>query len=323
MKNPCISVIVPIYNIAPYLPQCLSSLLAQTYRDFELLLIDDGSTDGSGKLCDTYSSDSHVRVIHKPNGGLSSARNAGLDAALGEYILFVDGDDYLAPDALQSLMSVAEKYDGFDFIQFHYAETDGSWQSDAPQNANPRVCTDAREMFRYLYDHGGVAASSCTKLYSAALFRDLRFKEGISNEDEQMINILLPKCHKVIYTDLVLYGYVMRGGSIIHSGFNRHKLDILAIMDERVSVLEKVGAQEFILPTRRGQFVTCAGLYCKAKKAHDKESCAILRAKLKALSKINGLSPGGQYTILYHLTRLTPFAVDLYYLARLILRKPI
>lgn len=324
MIEPFISIIVPVYNIKPYLPKCVESLLSQTFHHFEVILVDDGSTDGSGWLCDTFASnDARIRVIHKPNGGLSSARNYGLDASRGDYMLFVDGDDYLAHDALQSLMDVAEKHDGFDFIGFHYIETDGSWQSGGKQNSEICVCTDVRDMFCYLYQHGGVAASSCTKLYAADIFRNLRFKEGISNEDEQLINELLPKCRKVIYTNLVLYGYVMRGGSIIHSGFNRHRLDIIGIMDERVSVLKKAGCEEFILPTQRGQFITCSELYCKAKKSNDKESCKILRAKLGELSRIQGLSPGRQYTIIYHLIKFVPNAPDFYYIARRIFKKTI
>lgn len=323
MNTPNLSIIVPIYNIQNYLPRCVQSLLDQEYDDMEIILVDDGSTDSSGKICDQFAVlDKRIRVIHKQNGGLSSARNAGLDEVHGKYILFIDGDDYLVPNALNSLTLIA-KSDDFDFIQFHYAETDGSWHPETSQAANPRICTEVHEMFRYLYEHGGVAASSCTKLYSSQLFENLRFKEGIANEDEQLINKLLPNCHKVIYTDLVLYGYFMRNGSIIHSDFNRHKLDILEIMDERVAVLENLGMKDLVCQTQCGQFCTCARLYCMAKKAADYDSCKILRAKLKTLSRIHDISPKGSYGILYYLTKLSSHAVDLFYLARLILRKPI
>ena len=185
------SIIVPVYNIKNYLPRCIESLLAQSDPDFEGILVDDGSADGSGALCDAYAArDGRFRVMHKANGGLSSARNAGLDAARGEYILFLDGDDYLAPDAVQSLNAIAAAAGAFDFIQFRYAETDGSWQPGARQKPDVRICTDVREMFAYLYQAGGVAASACTKLYRAALFRGLRFREGIAHEDEQLLNSL-------------------------------------------------------------------------------------------------------------------------------------
>ncbi len=311
------SIIVPVYNIKSYLPRCVESLLAQSDPDFEVILVDDGSADGSGALCDAYAArDSRFRAVHKANGGLSSARNAGLDAARGEYILFLDGDDYLAPDAVRSLNAIAAAAGAFDFIQFRYAETDGSWQPGARQEPNVRICTDVREMFAYLYQTGGAAASACTKLYRAALFRGLRFREGIAHEDEQLLNSLLPRCRRVVYTDLTLYGYVMRSGSITHDAFNRHKLDVLPVMDERVAVLQELGYAEFVRPTQRRQFITAAMLYCQARRAHDGAASDCLRAKLRALAAIPGLAPGGQYSLLYYLTKLTPQAAELYYAAR-------
>lgn len=312
-----ISIIVPIYNIENHLPRCIKSLFAQSFTEFEVILVDDGSTDSSGALCDGYGSkDNRFYVIHKPNGGLSSARNAGLDVAQGDHILFLDGDDYLSADAIRSLAEIAAVVGDFDFIQFHYAETDGSWQGCVRQNPNIRLCTDVQEMFTYLYQKGGVAASACTKLYRASLFDGLRFQEGIAHEDEQLLNVLLPRCRKVVYTDLVLYGYVMRNGSIIHDTFNRHKLDVLTIMDERIDVLQKLGYEEFVLPTQQGQFRTAAMMYCQARRANDNEAAAQLKARLKTLTAIPGLAPGGQYSALYYLTKLTVQAAELYYWVR-------
>ena len=111
-KNPLISVIVPIYDVESYLPKCVESVLRQTYTNLEIILVDDGSPDNSGKICDDFAArDPRVRVIHKENGGLSSARNAGLDAAHGEYITFLDSDDWIAEDAYEHLLSVLRKYD--------------------------------------------------------------------------------------------------------------------------------------------------------------------------------------------------------------------
>lgn len=317
-----ISIIVPVYNVESYLTRCVESLLTQSEADIEILLVDDGSTDSSGALCDSFAARDHrVRVIHKRNGGLSSARNAGIEAAQGQYIQFLDGDDYLAPNAAQRLMEVASAVGDFDFIQFHYEETDGSWCGDVQIEANIRICTDVREMFSYCYQNGGVAASACTKLYRTSLFDGLRFQEKILHEDEQLLNALLPRCHKVVYTNMVLYGYVMRGGSIIHDTFNLHKLDVLDIMDERIAVLKDLGYTEFIPPTQQGQFRTAAALYCQARRAKDKAACTRLKEKLRILSTVPDLAPGGQYAILCKLTKLTPQAVELYYLIRRICGK--
>ena len=317
-----ISIIVPVYNIEKYLPQCMDSLFSQTASAFEVILVDDGSTDSSGVLCDQYAKqDSRVQVIHKENGGLSSARNAGLDAAKRAYILFLDGDDYLAPNAIQNLIKIATSNADFDFIQFHYAETDGSWQANPMQTANAWDCTEPHEMFQYIYQYGGVAASACTKLYRASLFKKLRFKEGITHEDEELVTRLIPQCHCVIYTDLVLYGYVMRGGSIIHDGFNPHKLDVLDIMDERADVLHRLGYEELVHETHSRQFRTAANLYCQARCAGTSDLAERLRAKLNELAKEHTLLLSGQYWLLYHLTRLTEYAPELYYCIRRVCRK--
>lgn len=119
MDSPKISVIVPVYNVEQYLPRCIDSILAQTFTDFELLLIDDGSTDNSGKICDEYASkDSRIRVFHKENGGVSSARNLGLDNAEGEYILFIDGDDAISIDTLEKNLSYTNYYKHVDLIEY-------------------------------------------------------------------------------------------------------------------------------------------------------------------------------------------------------------
>mgnify|MGYP001620281167 FL=1 len=125
-----VSIIVSIYNIVDYLSYCLNSLIYQDYQDLEIILVDDGSKDGSSQLCDEVAkSDSRIKVVHKPNGGLSSARNAGLDIATGKYVLFIDGDDYLTTGAVSTLVAIAE-VQKVDFIQFGYEEvfgyTDGS-----------------------------------------------------------------------------------------------------------------------------------------------------------------------------------------------------
>ena len=301
-----ISIIVPVYNIEKYLPQCMDSLFSQTASAFEVILVDDGSTDSSGVLCDQYAKqDTRIKytLLEKNEG------------------LFLDGDDYLAPNAIQNLIKIATSNADFDFIQFHYAETDGSWQANPMQTANAWDCTEPHEMFQYIYQYGGVAASACTKLYRASLLKKLRFKEGITHEDEELVTRLIPQCHCVIYTDLVLYGYVMRGGSIIHDGFNPHKLDVLDIMDERADVLHKLGYEELVHETHSRQFRTAANLYCQARRAGTPDLAERLRAKLNELAKEQTLLLSGQYWLLYHLTRLTEYAPELYYCIRRVCRK--
>lgn len=310
-----VSIIVPVYNIEKFLPHCVTSLLGQSYKKIEILLVDDGSADGSGALCNSLAaSDPRVKVIHKKNGGLSDARNAGLDAASGEWILFVDGDDYLAENAVE--LSLAAAQPDADFVQFHYHETeDVRWKPEKDQQVNARVCTDSAEMWRWLYEKGGVAASSCTKLWNRRVFESLRFQKGIVHEDEELLNRVLPICKKVIYTDLVLYGYVMRGGSIVHSGFRAKSMDIFPIMARRTEILEASGLRELALETKARMFRTAAWQYCLARRGSFKQEAVLLKNYMVELA-VYPLPLEGQYQMLYQAVRLTPAAADLYYLIR-------
>lgn len=311
-----VTIIVPVYNVSEYLPACVESLRKQSYADVEIILVDDGSTDGSGLLCDEYAAkDTRIRVIHKKNGGLSSARNAGLDAASGQWVLFVDGDDYLAHNAVELLLGVAEMQGDADFVQFLYQETDGSWQPEE-QVSGAEVLTDVPDFFQRLYGLGGVAASACTKLFRKDLFNSLRFKEGIRNEDEELMTRLLPVCRKVVYTNLVLYGYVMRQGSIIHAAFSPKAMDIFPIMDERARVLQQLGCSDLATETRCRMFQTAAWLYCLARKSGFRAEAAQLEQQILDGAKEKNLSLSGQYRILHRLAGISPAAVKLYYFAR-------
>lgn len=181
-----VSIIVSIYNIVDYLSYCLNSLIYQDYQDLEIILVDDGSKDGSSQLCDEVAkSDSRIKVVHKPNGGLSSARNAGLDIATGKYVLFIDGDDYLTTGAVSTLVAIAE-VQKVDFIQFGYEEvfgyTDGKEVSQVDSDRIQDfleamyVVKDRREMYKQLYTLGGVAASACTKFMHLETVKKLRLR---------------------------------------------------------------------------------------------------------------------------------------------------
>ena len=311
-----VSIIVPVYNIKEYLERCAASLLGQSCGDLEVLLVDDGSTDGSGELCDALErTDGRIRVIHKENGGLSDARNAGLDAAAGEWLLFVDGDDYLVSDAVERLMAHARE--DVDFVQFFYRETeDQAWQGDPEGPCLAETETDQAKMWHRLYEMGGVAASSCTKLWNRRVFDGVRFQKGILHEDQELMNRVLPRCRKVIYTDLVLYGYVMRSGSIVHSGFRKKSMDIFPVLEARIPILEALGCEALAADTRCWQFHSAAWQYCLARRGGFRREAGELKAKLLALSKRPGLPLTGQYKLLYRASRITPAAPALYYLLR-------
>lgn len=311
-----VSIIVPVYNIEKYLPHCVKSLLSQTYQTIEIILVNDGSTDGSGKLCNSLAaSDRRIHVVHKENGGLSDARNAGLEKARGQWILFVDGDDYLVPDAVERLMK--EVHSDVDFVQFLYHETpDTDWLPPADQSAQAEVCTDNGRMWHRLYELGGVAASSCTKLWNRRVFEHSRFQKGIVHEDEELLNRVLPHCKKVIYTQLELYGYVFRQGSIVHSGFKPKQMDVFPIMEERTCVLQSLGYEDLSVLTQSRMFQSAVMMFSRAKKAKAVVQAKELKQKVLTLSKVPALPLEGQFKMVYRLCRIFPWTPELYVFVR-------
>ena len=178
--DPLVSIIVPVYNVKPYLNRCVDSLLGQSYQNMELLLVDDGSTDGSETLCDEYAAqDARVRVLHKKNGGLSDARNAGVDAAKGEYLSFVDGDDWVSPYYIENLYRALEQA-GADFSASCFEEVfEGQPVQSVPTERLEAFEILSREecLRRILYQEG-MEVTTPTKLYKRALFEGVRYPVG-------------------------------------------------------------------------------------------------------------------------------------------------
>lgn len=225
--NNKISVIVPVYNVEPYLRKCVDSILAQTYRNLEVILVDDGSPDGCGAICDKYAKlDSRVRVIHKPNGGLSDARNAGLDICTGRYVGFVDSDDWIEPDMYETLLALLCQFDA-DMAFGGVAddlERDGTTQTVkvSDYGHTPFAESNVDAMRRYFL--GSWAAWD--KLYKTELFDGIRYPVGEINEDEAIVLHLLDRCRRVCYTNQIFYHYMRRegGNTITTSSFSVRKL---------------------------------------------------------------------------------------------------
>lgn len=208
---PVISIIVPVYNVEKYLDKCVKSILIQTFEDFELILVDDGSKDRSGVMCDEYAKlDPRIKVIHKENGGLSSARNAGIDIALGEFLGFVDSDDYIEADMYEMLydnlkrenadISICCKYDCY---------------KDKPLSINKEnYCVFNTEEALYSLCEGKFGVSACDKLYSRKLFDEVYYPENRTAEDAFIIVDLLLKCKVVVMTTKQKYYHYHREGSI-------------------------------------------------------------------------------------------------------------
>ena len=233
---PEISIIVPVYNVEKYLDRCIKSILNQTFKDFELILIDDGSTDKSGVICDNYKKiDDRIVVIHKKNGGLSSVRNKGLDVAKGEYIAFVDGDDYVNKEMYNILLNEA-KNNSSDIVICKFKKVYES------MNNNIEEVDSKMKVFNYsninalnqLYSNEGLDyIVAWNKIYRRNIFKNERYIEGRIHEDEFIIHRLLYKANKVTFISKELYYYLQRSNSIMNSKFNVKRLDAVYALEER------------------------------------------------------------------------------------------
>lgn len=222
---PSISIIVPVYNLQDYLPKCLNSILAQTFTDFEAILVNDGSTDGSGCICAEFAGrDSRFIVVEKANGGLSSAKNAGIEMAKGQYIGFVDADDYISPDMYEFLYNNLIGYDAdISICSFYRADQNGNLHNYRP--AGIIKCMEKNEAIKTLLGRRYFENYCCDKLFRKALFDGIRFPEGQNYEDVAVMYKLFDKCSRVIYHSEPKYFYAIRSGSIVNSGFNVNKLN--------------------------------------------------------------------------------------------------
>ena len=216
-QKPLISVIVPVYNVEDYLDQCLESIVAQTYRHLEILIVDDGSTDGSGDMCDIWAErDARIRVIHQPNGGLSAARNTALDRMTGEMVIMVDSDDLLHTEAISVLLNTMQEHNADvvipEFVSFY--GNDVKWCDTATTGSNPQHYDSQGALMAIYYQHG-VSNSSCGRLFKAAMFNSLRYPVGQYYEDLAIIYPLYQHCEQVVKIDDRLYGYRQRTDSIL------------------------------------------------------------------------------------------------------------
>lgn len=245
----CVSVIVPIYMVEPYLKRAVDSIRNQTYQNLEIILVDDGSKDQCGRICDDYAkADNRIVVIHKENGGLSDARNAGLDVAHGEYIMFVDSDDYIAPDCVETLLKCLTEHDA-DVSMCSYAVTDSTeydesiWlKSDGHEyDGSVEIC-DRRKLLSNLYDANHKDATyfivSWNKIYKASLWDGIRFPKGKIHEDEATTYKIYDRAQKGIYLHKPLYGYFSAPDSITRAKFNIKRLQWMDALDDRIAYFE-------------------------------------------------------------------------------------
>lgn len=254
-QTPLISIIVPVYNVAQWLDTCVTSILAQDWENTEIILVDDGSKDDSGQLCDCWAEkDARIRVIHKENGGLSSARNAALDVVTGDYIMFVDSDDLLHPQICSCLYRVMNT-NGAQIAICDPSHIFGTAPAQFETSEQTQVFSPIEAIRTLWYQHSFLP-SACAKLYSRNVFASLRFTEGLLYEDIDLMHLLFWEAEKVVYTPAKLYGYMHRENSITTRAFSQRDLDILKVADKILSFASDIAGE--LLPAARSYAVVAA-----------------------------------------------------------------
>lgn len=242
--TPTVSIIVPVYKVEKYIRKCVDSILAQTLHDIEIILVDDGSPDNCPQICDEYAKlDDRIKVIHKKNGGLSDARNKGVEAAKGKYIGFVDSDDYIAQDMYETLYNLAQSY---------HADVSVCKAVIVAENEN--AVFSSSEIVNVMEKETALAEMVCkrkftvnawNKLYKKELFDEIKYPKGILYEDLATTYRIINKSKYIVYTPAEKYAYVQRQGSIMNSTGYFVSKDKVAIVNDMVKCLCNKDDNEF------------------------------------------------------------------------------
>lgn len=221
---PFLSVIVPVYNVEKYVSECVASLTEQTFHDFEIILVNDGSTDNCPALCEQLAREhENVRVIHRENGGLSAARDTGIDHARGEWLTFADSDDAVAPEMLERLVSLVKEHN----VKIASVTADSMGQNGV------HVYTSDEALLHLLREDSTFTTSAWGKLFHHSLFADIQFPEGLIYEDYYTVPRLIDKAGKIAHSDEALYHYrTDNSESITHAQFSPKRLAYFTVADE-------------------------------------------------------------------------------------------
>lgn len=276
-----ISVIVPVYKVEPFLQRCVDSILAQTYAEFELILVDDGSPDSCGDMCDCYADrDSRVHVIHQENGGLSAARNTGIDYAVtngSQWFAFVDSDDWVHPEYLQYLLEAAEagncRISACGFYR----------SAGEPIPVDEKVTPEALEAEDYYCGeiHEGITAVAWNKLYHRSLFEDLRYPVGKLHEDEFTTYRAIFAAEKIGVTPVRLYAYFQNPNGIMNARWSPKRIHMLEAFDQQIAFAQETGRNRLLYKALEGSIYSTAAQLEQAPKVFRKELRRRLRRSLK------------------------------------------
>lgn len=263
MTDDLISVIIPVYNVELYLEKCVDSILNQTYKKLEIILVDDGSTDSSSKICDEYKKkDKRIKVIHKKNGGLSDARNCGLDIAKGNYITFVDSDDFVNLKMIELFYDVIKKY-GCDIVfggALDYKNINMK-ESNISSDLNNVKEYSKIEILKLI--NTTMVNRAYPKLYKKEIFDDIRFPVGLIYEDSFSAPYIYEKVEKVIVIPYIVYYRYINPSSITHLSFSKKNYDLIKVSEDRIKFYEN-SDDELIILSYKFAMSNMISLYKKA-----------------------------------------------------------
>ncbi|OME03476.1 glycosyltransferase family 2 protein, partial [Paenibacillus odorifer] len=292
-----ISVVVPIYNVELYLYKCIESIMQQSYENIEIILVDDGSLDKSGDICDEYAKkDNRIKVIHKENAGLSSARNAGIHISKGSYICFIDSDDWINKEFINMLFLKIIEYDA-DVVVCGFIYEYGEKNIENNFKSSHEFL-DSHEALKNLYNENYLNMTvAWNKLYKKQLFDTIQYEVGIINEDENVIHEILYKSSKIICINKCLYHYRMRENSITQKTFSVKNLDSVYVYENRLAFFEEKKEKEFVDLTLYKYFRVLLNNICNVyysnidkKSMHFEELKSKLNSNLHRFIKLNNMN---------------------------------
>lgn len=283
-----ITLIIPVYMVEPYLDRCLNSVVRQTYENLEIILVDDGSKDNCPTICDRWAKkDKRIRVIHRENGGLSAARNSGIDAAQGEYLAFVDSDDFVSEEFIDVLYQACKRT-GSQIAQCRYEYVDGDVMTkDKGEVTEPTEVFSGKEMIKGMsWRDGAYNVVAWNKLYHKSVFEGVRYPEGRIHEDEATTHKLFYQAEQVVFVYRFLYGYYTGGTSITRDKFSLKRLDWEWAVRNRLTFLKERQEIEILIPMYKIYMDGTIDLYYKIKELlQDKQTAKELKGRLKSTYK--------------------------------------
>lgn len=263
-----VSIIIPVYNVENYINRCVRSVINQTYRNIEIILIDDGSPDNSGEICDEFANkDNRILVIHKQNGGLSDARNHGIRKASGKYITFIDSDDWVSFKYIETLVYNIENYNAEISICGYISTANENYIFEEDKKIGNITVLNSKQAIEKQYDKDKVNyIVSWGKLYNINLFDNIEFPYGKIHEDEFTTYRLYSMANRIVATASKYYAYYQRNDSIMGSGFNvKARLDLIEALDQKASFLQSINQIKLYNKNIKLMFMLClsANLYIK------------------------------------------------------------